>query len=121
LVLPYILTPYPWTQYYKKNKAWIKDWDYQDWNYVHPVIEIEEYDDNEFVSDILDKIFRFHLRKYLLTIFIVKDRYRRKSIKGFILKTGVHYFYQRHQFLRPLMKVLAVNEPSMIKLYGNDA
>ena len=118
LVLPYILTPYPWTQYYKKNKAWIKDWDYQNWNYVYPVIDIDKYDDNEFISDVLDKIFRFHLRKYLFTLFFVKDRYRRKSIKVFILKAAVHYFYQRHQFIRPIIKALFVKEPSMIKLYG---
>lgn len=118
LVLPYIFTPYPWTQYYKKNKAWIKDWNYQNWNYVYPVIDIEGYDKDEFIGDILDNIFKFHLRKYLYALFFVKDKYRRKSIKAFILKPAVHYFYQRHQLIRSIIKGLFVKEPSMIKLYG---
>jgi anaerobic magnesium-protoporphyrin IX monomethyl ester cyclase len=118
LLLPYILTPYPWTPFYEKNKAWIRDWDYEDWNYVHPVIEMEKYDDSEFIDDILDNIFKFHLRKYLFTPFIVKDKYRRNSMEGFILKTAIHYFYQRHRFFRPIMKGLFVREPTMINLYG---
>ena len=118
IVVPYLITPYPWTQYYSKNKAWIKECDYQNWNYVYPVLDIEEYDEDEFVSDILDNIFQFHLRKYLSTLFSGKDGYRRKALKTFILKAAINYFHQRHRLIRPVINGLFIKEQPLIKLYG---
>ena len=118
LILPYVLVPYPWTPLYKKNKAWISDLDFQNWNYVNPVMDIEDYDKDEFMEDILDNVFRFHTKKLLSSLLFVRDKFRRRSIKAFILKPAVHYFYQRHKYTRPFLDALFAKQNPAINLNG---
>jgi anaerobic magnesium-protoporphyrin IX monomethyl ester cyclase len=118
LIMPYVLVPYPWTPFYRRNRKWIRDDDYQNWNYVYPVMEMKDYDNDEFMEDILDNVFWFHTKKLLHSLLFVRDRYRRRSIKAFILRPAVHYFYQRHRFTRPLLGSLFTRQKPQINLNG---
>ena len=117
LVLAYILVPFPWTSFGDKHGDQVRTRDYEEWNYVNPVIVMDGYDQKRMVADIQKHIVSYHTRR-LLSLPWIKDPVRRRSVAGFILGGSVYYYYHRLPFLQPLIRRTLGRGRPMVRLFG---
>jgi len=121
LVLPYMVVPYPWTAFGAKHNGRLGDVDYQHWNYMRPTLAMEHMLPDRLVELVMDHTFAFHFRKYVQAVFLMRGRYRRRSIRRYISGAGVNYFFQRHRWLRPFIKLGMRNRRPLPSLYVHES
>ena len=124
-VLPYFPVPFPWTEFYRETeKEWIRTFNYEEWNYVNPVIPPENYDINEMMNDLLVECLKFALHpKKLFEIFVTRDGYRRKFTLAYIIDGLLHWLYQKYPKLNSLIEFLhekfhGENKQPIFPLFG---
>jgi anaerobic magnesium-protoporphyrin IX monomethyl ester cyclase len=123
-VIVYLPVPFLWTDLYNEAKDWIRTFDYEEWNYVNPIIIPKDYNTSDMINDLLIEYFKFVFRPIkLFKILFTEDKYKRKFTLAYIKDGILHGLYQKYRRLRPIIKFLHVrfhkkNKQPIFPLFG---